>query len=152
MTHGGWTARLAKWGLTAATVLVAAGGLISGTRGLALLNRNGNGVTFTSGWFDIRWGWSAAPGVRMLPLVLVPRYRQIEWGWYPHYYTPAMLMCPGWCPVLACAVPAGLLWRRDRRRMPPGYCQKCGYNLTGNVSGRCPECGEAVPPESARPS
>ncbi len=23
------------------------------------------------------------------------------------------------------------------------YCQKCGYDLTGNVSGRCPECGRA---------
>ena len=23
-------------------------------------------------------------------------------------------------------------------------CTKCGYNLTGNVSGRCPECGEKV--------
>jgi hypothetical protein len=22
------------------------------------------------------------------------------------------------------------------------HCQKCGYDLTGNVSGRCPECGE----------
>lgn len=22
-----------------------------------------------------------------------------------------------------------------------GCCQHCGYNLTGNVSGRCPECG-----------
>ena len=28
-------------------------------------------------------------------------------------------------------------WRRARR----GGCRKCGYNLTGNVSGRCPECG-----------
>lgn len=25
---------------------------------------------------------------------------------------------------------------------PPGYCQNCGYDLTGNVSGRCPECGK----------
>jgi len=24
----------------------------------------------------------------------------------------------------------------------------CGYNLTGNVSGVCPECGTPVPPES----
>ena len=24
---------------------------------------------------------------------------------------------------------------------PPGSCKKCGYDLTGNVSGRCPECG-----------
>lgn len=23
----------------------------------------------------------------------------------------------------------------------PGHCTRCGYNLTGNVSGRCPECG-----------
>jgi len=21
-------------------------------------------------------------------------------------------------------------------------CRKCGYNLTGNISGRCPECGQ----------
>jgi hypothetical protein len=24
------------------------------------------------------------------------------------------------------------------------YCQSCGYNLTGNVSGVCPECGESI--------
>lgn len=23
-------------------------------------------------------------------------------------------------------------------------CSKCGYNLAGNVSGRCPECGEPI--------
>lgn len=28
-----------------------------------------------------------------------------------------------------------------RHRFPIGNCQKCGYNLTSNVSGRCPECG-----------
>ncbi len=27
---------------------------------------------------------------------------------------------------------------------PPGHCQTCGYNLTGNVSGVCPECGTPV--------
>lgn len=35
-----------------------------------------------------------------------------------------------------------------RRRRPapanPGICRHCGYDLTGNVSGRCPECGRAV--------
>ena len=28
---------------------------------------------------------------------------------------------------------------------PPGHCQSCGYNLTGLLSGRCPECGSAIP-------
>lgn len=31
--------------------------------------------------------------------------------------------------------------RRHRRRRK-GLCIRCGYNLTGNVSGVCPECGE----------
>ncbi len=33
--------------------------------------------------------------------------------------------------------------RRYRRRRR-GLCITCGYNLTGNVSGVCPECGGAV--------
>ena len=31
-------------------------------------------------------------------------------------------------------------WRRRRK----GFCQKCGYDLTGNESGTCPECGTEV--------
>ena len=31
-------------------------------------------------------------------------------------------------------------WRRRRK----GLCLKCGYNLTGNVSGICPECGTRI--------
>ena len=27
---------------------------------------------------------------------------------------------------------------------PPGHCQDCGYDLTGNVSGVCPECGSKI--------
>ena len=31
----------------------------------------------------------------------------------------------------------------DTRR-PANACQYCGYNLTGNVSGICPECGKPI--------
>lgn len=31
-------------------------------------------------------------------------------------------------------------WRRRRK----GLCLNCGYNLTGNVTGVCPECGEGL--------
>ena len=34
--------------------------------------------------------------------------------------------------------------RRVLRRYPPGHCRKCGYNLTGNVSGKCSECGTEI--------
>ncbi len=31
------------------------------------------------------------------------------------------------------------------RRVPPApKCRVCGYDLTGNLSGRCPECGQAT--------
>jgi uncharacterized membrane protein len=37
--------------------------------------------------------------------------------------------------------------RRDR---PAHLCAGCGYNLTGNVSGICPECGRIIHPEPAQ--
>ena len=30
------------------------------------------------------------------------------------------------------------------KRYPPQCCSQCGYDLTGNTSGICPECGERV--------
>ncbi len=49
-----------------------------------------------------------------------------------------------WIPLTLCALVTAWFWLRDWRRIEPGGCSKCGYNLTGNVSGRCPECGAAV--------
>ncbi len=33
---------------------------------------------------------------------------------------------------------------RKTRTPRAGCCQQCGYDLTGNVSGRCPECDTAI--------
>lgn len=42
-----------------------------------------------------------------------------------------------------------VIWVKKEFRMPFDprgvLCTKCGYNLTGNVSGRCPECGQMIP-------
>jgi len=51
-----------------------------------------------------------------------------------------------WLPLLLTAIPTAWLWHRDRRRIRPGCCLRCGYDLTGNTSGVCPECGDKVHP------
>ena len=39
-------------------------------------------------------------------------------------------------------LPTCCLWWRDFRDKGPGYCPKCGYDLTGlAVDPVCPECG-----------
>ncbi len=51
---------------------------------------------------------------------------------------------PLWAILAVVIPPSGYLWWLDRRRPKPGYCQSCGYNLTGNVSGVCSECGTTI--------
>lgn len=43
-------------------------------------------------------------------------------------------------PFVATTIATLIVWRSGRKRVKLGHCQ-CGYDLTGNVSGRCPECG-----------
>lgn len=49
-----------------------------------------------------------------------------------------------------------VVWLKYKTRPPfaPAgqYCRTCGYDLTGNVSGRCPECGVAIPPDQTVPA
>jgi hypothetical protein len=71
--------------------------------------------------------------------------RQLRWK--PEYVNArglTFLDVPLWIPFLLVAIPTAYLCWRDRRRIPPGHCRKCGYNLTGNVSGVCPECGVKI--------
>lgn len=48
---------------------------------------------------------------------------------------------PLWMPLLMISVATSYLFWRDRR-ISPHCCQGCGYDLTGNTSGVCPECGK----------
>ena len=57
------------------------------------------------------------------------------------YHTTVAI--PFGLPLSLTALVTLWLWSRDRR-IPPGRCQNCRYDLTGNVSGRCPECGETA--------
>ena len=55
---------------------------------------------------------------------------------------------PAWFPPILFGAPLYALLRfparRRRRRRKQGLCVDCGYDLTGNVTGVCSECGTEV--------
>jgi len=84
--------------------------------------------------------------------------RVSRWRFFPGPLLPFVHEIPGvfsvvvvplWMPLVLSIVATVMLWRLDRRRAQIGHCAKCNYNLTKNVSGRCPECGEPIPVPAA---
>ena len=78
------------------------------------------------------------------PLFSLPHFNRTGSS---HWYLELPLYLPllVFAALLAalCVYPR-LPFIRRRWRRKQGLCLNCGYDLTGNVSGRCPECGEAV--------
>jgi hypothetical protein len=68
------------------------------------------------------------------------------WRFIPH---PRLLAFAVVCALslLFSAVSIASVLRAVRKRMVArqGLCPLCDYDLTGNVTGRCPECGTPVP-------
>lgn len=117
-------------------------------------------------WTIVAWahdGQGYAFGIRSVQLHNHPHgitWRNME-GDFPRfayrYYSFGtgrylfFLTCPVWAIAgTVVAYPAMfigcVLLRRYSRRWQR-KCLKCGYNLRGNVSGRCPECGKPIPPK-----
>jgi hypothetical protein len=65
--------------------------------------------------------------------------------WFTMAGTPRWLLAAVLC-VLALLVwtPSMVRHFRRFRYRRANRCPRCGYDLTGNVSGQCPECGAAV--------
>lgn len=66
---------------------------------------------------------------------------------WPHFNlnpTASSIEMPCWLLMIAAGAPTVFLFLLDRRRIPAGHCKNCGYNLTGNMSGVCPECGSRI--------
>ena len=111
------------------------------------------GIDIDSGYIDFTWYYGVAPwtGWRINQTIedrsfgfIMPK----AWRWSPVNLGDDVyeVLIPFWCPLLLTAIPTAWLWHRDRRRIRPGCCLRCGYDLTGNTSGVCSECGLTKPP------
>jgi hypothetical protein len=69
-----------------------------------------------------------------------PEGRRLIRSFYMPFWFPLFLFAA--YPVIAFI--RGPLTRRYRRKH--GLCPHCGYNLTGNTTGICPECGKPPAP------
>ncbi len=161
------TRRVLKWVGTALCMSIMALLFLSGEYHISLRTRWEYGVEFLFGSIIIHWphkDMPALPPERILmaqaPRLLGPYdvRKLFSWPgyWPPRYYGPqpmrssirsfstGSLAVPCWMLFLVVAAPTAYLWWSGRG-IPTGQCRKCGYNLTGNVSGRCPECGAVVP-------
>lgn len=73
------------------------------------------------------------------------------WVWLPELVMDTqvgspndwIVLVPVWMLLAPMMVGAWTYWRLSKRRLA-GQCLTCGYNLTGNASGTCPECGSIV--------
>jgi hypothetical protein len=70
---------------------------------------------------------------------------QYSWTNYSGNYYRLFLAIPYWALTLLAALPLVLITVRcaRRRRVLPGFCENCGYDLRAS-EGRCPECGRKI--------
>lgn len=94
---------------------------------------------FTSGYQRLPpgpGGWELLPvRVQFAALFSLPSFSLSTRG--------LSLLLPLWILLVPTAIVTAYLFWRDRR-IPSHCCQGCGYELTGNVSGTCPECGSST--------
>lgn len=68
----------------------------------------------------------------------------LNWPAFASNGSPSMylviLAIPFWLPTLFFAACSYVLWTQPRLNKP-GICGECGYDLRGNTTGRCSECG-----------
>ena len=133
--------RVAKWTGTLICITLVVGGAANLLYSVTWTLPNGSGFGTGSGGVGVSWRALAgrfAPGLTIA--------NADEWLFWPPLIIfrdrgGLIIQAPIWFPLLMIGIPTIVCWRLDRRRLPPGYCP-CGYDLTGNVSGVCPECGE----------
>ena len=131
--------RILKWMAVGLCALLVAGWIVNAYRNVA--------------WGSSRWTLGVGGGRLIfgrlsfddssnLPLGWNAWRSDGQFEWWPEFQFDGrfnFVNIPIWMLLLATALATLWLWRHNHSAKLG--CVNCGYNLTGNVSGVCPECG-----------
>jgi hypothetical protein len=100
-------------------------------------------------WLTFEFSYHVSPTLRIHGFPIPVAIFQLESGGWVDFITPMPWLIAFldlmFSALLATAPMAFRCWRYRRHQPEAPLCDGCGYNLTGNTSGRCPECGSSVP-------
>ena len=142
MTRGRRTIRLAKWAGVGMCILIAVAWAVSMRWAFGVDVGTAFRAMVESGLFIASWSDSPTDGNVWFSRSAMPRDLPPLFAWRP--YEDVFVYVRLWLLLVLLALPTALLFWLDRRKPRPGFCATCGYDLTGNVSGVCPECGEKM--------
>ncbi len=142
MIRRGRLRTLTLWTGTALCVLIAAAFVVSAWWYIAA-QVGSVGLDVSSGCIGIRLGDSYPYPPGFPPLPGFYRHPSFLLNWNSWGFGPRWVACPLYAVFAAVAIPTNLDWRFGPKPVKPGHC-RCGYDLTGNTSGVCPECGVEV--------
>lgn len=97
-------------------------------------------VRVSDGLIQIYPGFRLSPGVHRFDAIGnfgFQRPQLVVTGAQRRVYVPSWVL---FCMSIGIAIVS----RLAAKTFPKTCCAACGYDLTGNVSGRCPECGEEI--------
>jgi hypothetical protein len=117
--------------------------------------RNGDWITVMEDeGLPVRFRWSELKEERERSQILVApakadpsAWRNLRDLWHDRLDVQVFSISNAWLVVITAICPVIWIIRFSLKRCGHGRgrCVSCGYNLTGNTSGVCPECGTTVP-------
>ncbi|OWY70390.1 hypothetical protein B7486_16510 [cyanobacterium TDX16] len=138
-----WLRRLAWLGFACAAVLTLAS-MASFTKALVYLGPSYH-IMLIGGGLLIQPSPSPVNGGLQWADATIPSKgfsaRLRGWFMFPRGMGTGSTFIPFGLPVAILAAVSWFTLRKARRRIAEGHCVQCGYDLTGNTSGRCSECG-----------
>ena len=145
--------RIAKWVCVTCSILLAA--TIVASHFLSIVFQAPYVSTLLSRG-KLGLGTSRLPGVALRDSMLFRVAARIEprgpwFPWFDSFVTLDgwnMIVIPLWLPLACVSLLTLVLFIRNRPQPLEGFCMECSYDLTGNVSGVCPECGTKIERDS----